>query len=234
MLSKPDDPLVRLQGLLPRAGQLQQSEDVGKNIRTLSAKLGRAEGRIDEFVSVCGAYPAFLRRESTEADSVLASLRDIEEIGRNIAEAETAEHFEQLVEFHDGDLGTIAEFNRGFQSHAREHLDRLTGPLRDIQPILQMLDEPLAPEVTSFLYQAQASVRVSISSLAEQMPSLCQTARSLKERLPNLGEQEDVRRFLDALRGRNATLDLLTPGVLAWLAERGALGRFVVSARGAG
>jgi hypothetical protein len=231
MQMQPDDPLAKLRTLLPRAGQLKQTEDTGEMLRKLTAKLDRSASHVTAFEAACLGFSTLVARGSPTGDHVLADMRDIEPIGIDLAKAETLKELEDADGNLNDDLDKLKAFTRRFHEQCRSRIDDMVAPLRAVAAILEMLDDANAPGVRSFIDRADTIARKPTAELADALSSLLYDGKRLTEALPDFGEEPEVKRFLDALRDQSATIDLLTPEVFAWLAKRGALTKFAVSAR---
>ena len=76
---------------------------------------------------------------------------------------------------------------------------------------------------------ALANRSQTATAMAPEIEQLEADRRSLLARLKEVTANPEVETFITAVTRGQATLQLVTPGVLGWLGERGALGAFKVN-----
>ncbi|WOJ88378.1 hypothetical protein RZS28_11060 [Methylocapsa polymorpha] len=223
------DTLLDLQALIPDLAPAVERRELGDRLTIITNTLREFPGeieRLDALLDIAAltkfaADLAELRDDAADAAEALKTAQKSDEL------REAKDAFEALRK-------TLARVGRQVTEHWRSIVEREFRPLIAFGMLLERVDNlaDLGRRMQSCAHEALASKQNNrLSDLRPIVRRLMLEAERLHtERAASVGAIPGVGDFLSAVGDQRATLALVTPAVLDWLKENGALENFKVSA----
>lgn len=155
-----------------------------------------------------------------------------ESVGESLEDAETADELEAVAV----DYPTVAAALSQVIERLRNHWSQLVArDFVDLAAVGQLLSKIAGAEAIgrdlvdiSTAAQTLANSDPSPEKLAEGAPALRLRRAQTLDAMQAFTHEPEVDSFLEAVTRQEATLNMVTPKVMAWLAEKGALSAFRV------
>lgn len=222
------DPLVDLENLAPGLSAAAAGVRLGEQAERLMSKFddaARQQRRLSALIDLAVVLNAKADSQiKTFGDRALAAAQ---EAGEAMAETHDAASLDIAVESFRDYTQALGVLEANLRPVWRSHVDQQFSPLASVGGLLANF--PGSRDLGQRM-QALAGGAAASAQAVEPPEDLLGAVRSLLERrLALLVEQQavadapEVMAFLQALADQRATLDLLTPEVLAWLKAQDAL-----------
>ncbi len=228
------DILLELEGSLPRIAPAREARQLGAildKVAEKSADIERQGQRCQALVAMATALDGFSDPKVTTA--ARAAIDAVRTTGADLTTAADVDGLELVLE----SLIDLANALKDFDQNVRlVWADRSRTEYTSLIPVGQLLQhiagaEALGQELAQLGARATAlaSRNQTATAMAPDIEQLEADRRSLLARLKEVTANPEVETFITAVTQNQATLQLVTPGVLGWLSDRGALGAFKIT-----
>lgn len=225
------DQLANLEVLLPEMSAARERVALGDELKRVGEWLQLQSAVLDSFALSCAAC-ASLAHEAGQTDHAAATeaLQTIEGFASTLAEAQDERGLKMIREEAKDALTAIRNFNAALRRVYATVLAAKLQPLGSTGDLIVDLDptSPLGGRLIAFAARALEVRTATQAQFATSVLSTLAEAERLKGEIACLATEPEQMAFLDALVAGQATLRLLTPGVLEWLRRLGGLDRFVI------
>lgn len=228
------DILPELEGLLPRIAPAREARQLGAILDKVAEKAADVERqgqRCQALVAMATALDGFSDAKVTAAAK--AAIDAVRTTGDDLSTAVDVNGLELVLE----SLSDLANAVKDFDQTVRSvWADRSRTEYTSLIPVGQLLQhisgaEALGQDLAQLGARATAlaSRNQTATAMAPEIEQLEADRRSLLTRLKEVTANPEVETFITAVTQNRATLQLVTPGVLGWLSDRGALGAFKIT-----
>lgn len=227
------DALEDLEALEPRIADAKRSQAFGEAAE-------RARGPVDQAPRHAALLETLVQcaedldglKDPTLRNRLDAAIEKAETIGDLLRTAATADDLENIAI----DYPAVSQALKQVLERLRHHWSRLVAEdFADLGAVGRLLGaisgaEAIGAELVEVSSAAQrlADSDPSADALAESAPALRLRRRRTLDAMQAFTGEAEVDAFLGAVTRQEATLDLVTPKVLAWLTEKHALSAFRV------
>lgn len=228
------DALVQLEGSIERIAPAKQARKLGSILEKVidkSADVERQGQRCQALVSMAVALDGFKDPKVTLA--ARAAIEAVRTTASDLASAADVDSLDLLLE----GLGDMANALRDLDQSVRQvWADRSRSEYVSLIPVGTLLQhisgaETLGQDLAQLGSRAMALAERSqpATAMAAEIAQLEADRSALLARLKQVTANPEVETFITAVTRGHATLEFVTPGVLEWLGDRGALNAFKVS-----
>lgn len=228
------DILLELESSLSRIAPAREARQLGSILNKVtekSADVERQGQRCQALVAMATALDGFADPKVTTA--ARAAIDAVRTTGAELTTAADVDDLEIVLE----SLIDLANALRDFDQNVRlVWADRSRTEYTPLIPVGQLLQhisgaETLGQELAQLGARATAlaSRNQTAAAMAPDIEQLEADRRRLLARLKEVTANPEVETFITAVTRGQATLQLVTPGVLGWLSDRGALGAFKIT-----
>jgi hypothetical protein len=227
------DKLDELEKLTPLIPQAIAARALGNNLDKANDVLSDVNRQTSRFVSIVETALLLKAAETPYALLELdAAFNEAFELGRKLQSVKAAPDVEDVVDIYRDFLKAITSLDKVMrrlwdETAAREFLTlKSIGALLATMPSTKELGSKLLA-LSNDATSLQAS-RVSAEEFAPQVLALRQRRTFLQSELNAITEDKEIDIFLKNVTARTATLAHVTPRVIKWLNENGAIDKFAV------
>lgn len=163
---------------------------------------------------------------------LLGAIDKAENVGDSLETAETADDLEAVAVDYPAVNAALSQVIERLRNHWSQLVARDFVDLAAVGQLLSKIAgaEAIGRELVEISTAAQtlANSDPSADKLAEGAPALRLKRAQTLDAMQAFTHEPEVDRFLEAVTRQEATLDMVTPKVMAWLTDKGALSAFRV------
>lgn len=229
------DPLLELEQLLPQLAPALQRRKIGEHLGETVKALQDSKRHIRRLAALLKLDT--LTRDATDGFEG-EETRELKVTARSLAErmitAATAEQLRAVKDDYADFIKDLVRAQRGITERWTRIVRRDFQPLTTIGEALSEIlpGSDLGQRLRECGDRAVASTRASdLGRLCDDIVSLQQQRKSLEGERTQMTTDPEIDLFLNAIASGTAPLALVTDRVRTWLAEKGALGNFTVTAK---
>ncbi|MEG8049004.1 hypothetical protein QP178_03550 [Sphingomonas aurantiaca] len=223
------DPLERLEAALPNLRGAVSQQHLGKALSlavTASADVPQQVERLKSLGESYALLPGYLLQRAAEIKEAAETILDFGETMAGASEPEQLEAVLRDVKWLDP---SVKALNRSVfaltELYTRDHVL----PLSALEKLLRRLGRDEVANAIGQLRLMSAGLASAGVSLPEKLKALQDAREALSTDLTKLASDPEVDAFLTGFATKGSIkLSLVTPKVLAWLGEQGALDQFTV------
>lgn len=225
------DALSRLEGTLPTLRNAVEREHLGKALQATLDACRDLPQRIDRLKALGTSIGLLREYAGSRSDEIAAAVEQIEDLGELMTCAETISDLDEITRSVQRLEPPLASLHRSTLAIAAGYSKDQIVPLAALERLLRSLDRSDIADAVGRLRAMDAALPSAGTSLPSRLAELFDARARLAADLTGLANGSEVDSFLTAFATHGtAPLDVVTPGVLDWLSERGALKQFVVQA----
>jgi len=228
------DTLLELESLLPRIAPALEARQLGAILDrvTMRAKDVEHQGqRCQALVTMAVALDGF--QNLTVRTAAQKAINAVRTTGDDLKTASNVASLEIVLESLDDLANTLKDFDQNVRS---VWADRVRSEYTSLIPVGRLLQhisgaQSLGQELAQLGERATTLTNriQTATAMAPDIEKLEADRRSLLARLKEVTANPEVETFITAVTRGQATLQFVTPGVLAWLSDKDALGAFKVT-----
>lgn len=225
------DALQRLEDALPVLRDAVDREHLGKSLRSTLDAIADLPQRIARLAALADSVALLKEHVGTRSEEILVAVDQIEDFGEAMTEAATSEGLDEVTRGAKRLEPPISSLHRAVIAVAGSYSRDNIVPLAALERLLHTLGRDDIADAVAILQKMDAALPSAGVALPTRLAELLAARASLAADLTTLANGSEADAFLTAFaRKGSAPLEIITPGVLAWLSERGALKQFVVQA----
>lgn len=223
------DPLERLEAVLPHLRGAVSQQHLGKALSlavTASANVPQQVERLKSLSECYALLPGYVLQRTAEIREAAETILDFGETMAGASESEQLEAILRDVKWLDP---AVKALNRSVvaltELYARDHVL----PLSALERLLRRLGRDEVANAIGQVRLMSAGLASAGVPLPEKLKALQDAREALSTDLTKLASDPEVDSFLTGFATKGSIkLSLVTPKVLAWLGEQGALDQFAV------
>lgn len=223
------DPLDRLEAALPHLQGAVSQQHLGKALSlavTATADMPQRIDRLKALGESCALLPQYIVQRAAEIKDAAETVLDL---GETMEAASEPAHLEAVVRDVKRLEPAISALHRSVLAltdlYVRDHVL----PLSALEKLLRRLGRDEVASAIAQLRVMSSGLASAGASLPDKLKALQDARAALTNDLTRLASDPEVDAFLTGFATRGSIrLSLVTPKVLAWLEEQGALDQFTV------
>jgi hypothetical protein len=225
------DALSRLEDALPTLRDAVEREHLGKALNATLEACRDLPQRIDRLEALGSSIGLLSGYAGPRSDEIAAAVEQIEDLGELMSSAETIDDLDEITRNAKRLEQPLASLHRSTLAIAAGYSKDQIVPLAALERLLRTLNRGDIADAIARLRVMDAALPSAGTALPARLADLFDARAGLTADLTGLANGSEVDAFLTAFATRGtAPLEVVTPGVLDWLSERGALKEFVVQA----
>ncbi|UUL82537.1 hypothetical protein [Sphingomonas qomolangmaensis] len=223
------DPLERLEAALPHLRSAVSQQHLGKVLNLAVTASAEVPQRVERLKALSASYallPGYVLQRATEIKEATETVLDL---GETMEAASEPEHLEAVVRDVKRLEPAVNSLNRSVlaltELYTRDHVL----PLSALEKLLRRLGRDEVANAIGRLRVMSSGLATASVSLPDKLKALQDAREALTNDLTELASDLEVDAFLTGFATKGSVkLSLVTPKVLAWLGEQGALDQFTV------
>jgi hypothetical protein len=224
------DSVDRLEQYLPKLAVALEQQRLGHALEEVLSSAKGLEYHLNRFHALVSSAVILRDFMETRAVTITEVISDVEELGTSMASAADQASLLSLARYIPDVEKSISRFHREVLAMLERYTTRHIHPLIALGRLLDRMGAGTLGQKLQKLESEAAQVRSGPPlELPKRLESLDTRRIELLSELTALAKDPDVDAFLRALGHGRTNLKLVTPTVLKWLADQGALDKFFVT-----